>query len=138
MAHWLYPANTKFYDVFGAFGAPETYWPISSKVAAGDVVFIYLAAPHKQIGFVCDILDVGLAEADIIEKVRPFFKGTPDSKKTSKLFMKLKPTEEISLDKGSLLGLSFLKQNGLNGMLMGPRKLENNVSLLTYIKGVME
>ena len=52
--------------------------------------------------------------------------------------MKLKSTEEFPLDKGSLLGLPFLKQHGLNGMLMGSRKLENNFPLLTYIKGVME
>ena len=36
----------------GVFGELETYWPINSKVAAGDVVFIYLAAPYKQIKFV--------------------------------------------------------------------------------------
>jgi hypothetical protein len=138
MVHWLYPANTKFYDVFGAFGELETYWPINSKVAAGDVVFIYLAAPYKQIRFVCDVLDVGLAETDILEKVCLFFKGTPDAKKLSRLFMKLKPTEEFSLDKDALLGLPFLKQHALNGMLMGSRKLENNFPLLTYIKGVME
>jgi hypothetical protein len=122
----------------GAFGELETYWPINSKVAAGDVVFIYVAAPYKQIRFVCDVLDVGLAETDILERIRLFFKGTPDAKKLSRLFMKLKPTEEFSLDKDALLGLPFLKQHALNGMLMGARKLENNFPLLTYIKGVME
>ena len=50
--------------------------------------------------------------------------------------MKLKVSKRIALDKGSLLSLEFLKPNGLNGMLMGPRKLENNPALLTYIQGV--
>jgi len=33
-----------------------------------------------------------------------------------------------------LLAYKHLKQNGLNGMLMGPRKLENNPTLLDYIQ----
>jgi hypothetical protein len=134
MIHWLYPANVKFYDVLSAFNAPETYWPINSKVSIEDVIYIYLAAPYKQIGFVCDVAQVNFELSDVIEKVRPFFKGKNNDAKKSKLFMKLRTSSVITLESCSTLSYEHLKQNGLAGMLMGPRKLENNPALLEYIK----
>jgi len=74
MIHWLYPANVKYYNVLEAFNASETYWPMGSKVSKGDTIFIYLAAPYKQIGFVCNVGEVDLDPNTIIEKIRPFFK----------------------------------------------------------------
>ena len=133
--HWLYPANTKFYDVLGAFKEAATYWPLNSKVSVGDTVFIYLAAPHKQITFVCDVLDVGLEESEVIEFVRPFFKGKNHDERPQIFFMKLQVSSAIPLGSDSPLAYKYLKKNGLNGMLMGPRKLENNPALLTYIEG---
>ena len=132
--HWLYQANTKFYDVFGAFEEAATYWPLNSKVSVGDTVFIYLAAPHKQIAFACDVLDVGLEESEVIEFVRPFFKGENHDEKPQKLFMKLQVSSSIPLGSDSPLAYEYLKQSGLSGMLMGPRKLENNPALLSYIE----
>ena len=134
MTHWLFPANTKFYDVVGAFSEIQTYWPVNTKVSVGDVVYIYLAAPYKQIGFVCDVIDVGLDQDSILESIRPFFKNMFDDKKQSKLFMKLQTISIIPIDNEALLAYKHLKQNGLNGMLMGPRNLENNPALLDYIK----
>ncbi|MFK5977406.1 MAG: hypothetical protein QM488_00780 [Rhizobiaceae bacterium] len=134
MPHWLVPANTKFYDVFAAFAQKETYWPMNAKIADGDVLYIYLAAPHKQIGFVCDVLATGFDMNEIIEKVRPFIKGEPDGKAPSKPFMKLKATKSFPLRKNSSVSLQYLRENGLNGMLMGARKLENNPALFGYIE----
>jgi len=138
MAHWLFPANTKFYDVMGAFDAPETYWPMNAKVSVGDIVYIYLAAPYKQIGYICEVMDVGLELDSIIEHIRPYFKenqkGAKDDGKPSKPFIKLQNKRAIKLDKDSPVALAYLKENGLNGMLMGPRKLENNPPLLGYVQ----
>ena len=134
MTHWLFPANTKFYDVLGAFSKPETYWPVNTKVSPGDIVYIYLAAPYKQIGFVCDIIEVGLDQDCILESIRPFFKSKLDQNKQPKAFMKLKTSAVIPIEKETLLAYKHLKANGLNGMLMGPRKLENNPMLFDYIK----
>ncbi len=134
MTHWLYPANTKLYDVLGAFSEDETYWPVNSKVSVGDVIYIYLAIPYKQIGFACDVIEVDHKEESILEKIRPFFKGEIGDKKPSKLFMTLQNFSAIDLNEDSPLAYHLLKQNGLNGMLMGPRKLENNPALLDYIK----
>lgn len=51
--------------------------------------------------------------------------------------MRLQVSSAIALERDSLLAYDSLKQNGLNGMLMGPRKLENNPSLEEYIRRCM-
>jgi len=38
--HWLFPANTKYYDVFGAFSRAKIVWPMNAKVTRGDVVYL--------------------------------------------------------------------------------------------------
>ncbi|MBL4645178.1 MAG: hypothetical protein JKY99_01830 [Rhizobiales bacterium] len=135
MTHWLVPANTKFYDVFAAFEQPHTYWPMNGKFAPRDIAYIYLAAPHKQIGFVCEVLEIGFDLDKIIDHVRPFIKGEVDGNSPQKPFMKLKAIQTLALEADSPLALGHLKQNGLNGMLMGVRKLENNPPLFSYIEG---
>ena len=134
MSHWLFPANTIFYDVLGAFNEIETYWPVNTKVSVGDTVYIYLAAPYKQIAFACDVVDVGLDQDSIFEHIRPLLKNKLDHKKQPKSFMKLQTHASLPIDNEALLAYKHLKQNGLNGMLMGPRKLENNPTLLDYIQ----
>ena len=61
---------------------------------------------------------------------KPRFSGRDNRK----LFMKLRVTSEVALEGTSAVGYSLLKENGLNGMLMGPRKLENNPELPDYIQ----
>ena len=138
MTSWLIPANTKFYDVFAALALTETYWPMNAKVSDRDRIYLYLAAPHKQIGFVCEVLETGVEFAGIAKQVMPFVKGETKDGPPAKAFMKIKPLKVIPIEKDSLLGLSHLKVNGLNGMLMGARKLENNPSLQSYIEGVLK
>ena len=134
MSHWLIPANTKFYDVFSAFEQNETYWPLNARIVSGDTAYIYLSAPYKQIGFICSVLATGYDMDEIIDDVLPFIKGKPGRKSPSKPFMKLKATQSIRVDGNCALSLRYLKQNGLNGMLMGVRKLENNPELFKYIR----
>ncbi len=131
--HWLYPANTKFYDVLGAMAEKDTYWPIHTQVSPGDKVFIYLAAPYKQIGFVCNVLEIGLSGKATMQHAAPFLKGKPKPEKQGKAFMKLRPVISVPIDPDSVLGFAHLKRHGLAGMLMGPRRLENNPELLKYI-----
>ena len=134
MAHWIIPANPKFYDIFGAFSEVDTFWPINVNVSIADTVYLYLTAPYKQIGFVCAVLETNIDQESILERIRPFFKKEISDSGKSKLFMKVKTISTIPVDNDSLLGLEYLKHNGLTGMLMGARKLENNPSLFTYIK----
>lgn len=134
MSHWLIPANTKFYDVFSAFKQDEVYWPVNARISSGDIVYIYLSAPYKQVGFICNVLTTDHNMDEIIDSVHPFIKGDAHKDGPSKPFMKLKTLQSIPIDENSVLSLKNLKQNGLNGMLMGTRKLENNPELLTYIE----
>lgn len=136
MAHWLFPANKKFYDVFGAFSKKETYWPTNTKVEIGDLAFIYLSAPFKQIGFLCKVTEIGLSFEVALPEIQQFFKQPIGRKKKPKSFINLHCTVTVPIVDGSPLSYEQLKQNGLTGMLMGPRKLENNPKLLEYVKEV--
>jgi hypothetical protein len=136
MVHWLFPANIKFYDVFGAFRKTVSYWPANATVTVGDLVFIYLAAPYKQIGFLCEVKAIGISFEDALPYIRHFFKETIARKKEPKAFMKLRRTATYKITDRASLSYKQLKQHGLTGMLMGPRKLENNPKLLEYIKEV--
>lgn len=136
MTNWLYPANVKFYDVLSAFAAPQTYWPMNSKAATGDLIYIYLAAPHKQIGFICKVEQINFEQDEIINHIKPYFKGDGKDGKSGKKFMQLKTIKSFELKDGSFTAYSLLKENGLTGMLMGPRNLNNNLPLLHYIEGV--
>jgi len=138
MSHWIYPANTKYYDVIGALSKENAFWPMNSKVSVGDVIFIYLAAPYKQICTVCLVTEIHLKESDIIEETKPFLKKPVTNNKPSKLFMKLRIKKSIPLEQNTLTSYNNLKENGLNGMLMGPRKLENNPVLFNYILGACD
>lgn len=138
MSSWLIPANTKFYKVFLAFQQDETYWPMNAKISLGDAAYIYLAAPFKQIGFVCEVLGTGYDLAEIREQVAPFIKGAVGKGSGAKPFMKLQATCTLPIEAESALSLRNLRENGLNGVLMGARKLENNPLLFEYIKRTFE
>ncbi len=136
MTSWLFPANVKFYDVMGAFEKSPTYWPMNGKVVVGDVVYIYLAAPHKQLAYKTEVLEIDLEYDAISNAITPFITGDA-GEKPAKPFIALKNIQTLPLMEESLLGLAHLKENGLKGMLMGARKLDNNPALLQYIEGVL-
>lgn len=135
MSHWVYPANTKIYKVLEAFSQNEAVWPINSKIEVGDTVYIYLAAPYKKIGFICDVKAINLSNNKIREYTTPYLKSATQNKPADKAFMMLNNIRSIFSESLTALSYENLKINGLDGMLMGPRKLENNIELLNYIKG---
>ena len=137
MTHWLIPANTKFYDVIAAFNFEETYWPVNTKVSISDIVYVYLAAPYKQIAYSCEVFDIKLKADKVLNEVSPFFNGRQDDDPSSKEFKRLRILKRLDLSKESLLSLAELKEHGLKGMLMGARKLDNNPELLSYVGSVM-
>lgn len=138
MTSWLIPANTKFYDVFAALASHDIYWPMNAKITAGDIVYIYLAAPFKQIGFRCEVLGTGYDLGAIRNHVAPFIKGEVDQNPGSKPFMKLGSTQAVPIEPDAPLSLRKLRDNGLNGMLMGARKLDNNPELFDFIRREFE
>ncbi len=138
MSSWLLPANTKFYDVIAAFEQKEIFWPMNAKMSTGDTVYVYLTAPFKQVGFRCEVLGTGYGFERIRDQVSPFVKGDVASAPSQKSFMKLGSTKKVILDADGALSLRKLRENGLNGMLQGARKLENNLILFAYIKDAIE
>lgn len=133
MNHWIYAANTKIYKVLDALSQEQAAWPINSKTEVGDIVYLYLSAPYKQIGFVCKIKEINLDEKTVRDYTTPYVKDAPEDKPANKAFMMLANIRPIPKNPSSPLSYENLKRNGLKGMLMGPRKLENAPGLLSYI-----
>lgn len=53
---WIIPANPKYYDIVHAFdNADEIEWKQGSGIKAGDVVFLYVAAPVSAILYQCRV-----------------------------------------------------------------------------------
>ncbi|MEO9943762.1 hypothetical protein [Paraglaciecola sp.] len=137
MAEWLYTANVKFYDVLSALIEDNAAWPISSKVNVGDIVYIYLTAPHKKIGFVSKVTQINLPDSMVSTLTSPYLKPLEPQKKPNKSFMLLGNIQSFLECSNDSLSLEYLKSNGLKGMLMGPRKLDNNPELLKHIRGAI-
>ena len=58
---WLIPANPKYYDVEAAFAAQDTIrWKQSSRVAVGDTIYLYVAAPVSSILYQCKAVEVDI------------------------------------------------------------------------------
>ncbi|MDO4648578.1 MAG: MmcQ/YjbR family DNA-binding protein [Eubacteriales bacterium] len=60
--NWIVPANPKYYDIEKAIaeGKGEFLWKQSNSILAGDIVYLYVAAPVSAIRYQCKVL-----EADI-------------------------------------------------------------------------
>ncbi len=134
MTDWLYPANIKYYDVLSALEENEAVWPINSKVEVGDTVYFYLASPYKRIGYICTVTETDVS-SDIVSKYsKPYIKRIEPTKPSVKRFMLFTDITKLLDSDDESLTLASLKLNGLKGMLMGPRKLDNNPQLHEYIR----
>ena len=136
MAHWLYPANIKYYDVLAAFEQEHAVWPINSKIQQQDTIYIYLATPYKKIAYLCTVSDINISKNIISDFSHAFIKNEDQDSVPTKPFMMLSNIKCLLHLENDQLNLIKLKEHGLKGMLMGPRKLENNRPLLNYILGV--
>lgn len=59
--YWLTPANPKYYDIMHAFDRKNVIeWKQSTKVKAGDIVFLYVTQPYSAVIYQCQVLQVGL------------------------------------------------------------------------------
>lgn len=58
---WIIPANPKYYDVVGAFEESNIVtWKQSSDVHVGDMIYMYVAAPHSSILYKCRAIEVDI------------------------------------------------------------------------------
>ncbi|MEG1929322.1 MAG: hypothetical protein RR090_12030, partial [Niameybacter sp.] len=63
---WVTICNPKKYDVIGAFKQLDVIeWKQSTNVEVGDVVYIYISAPYKEIKYKCKVTKVDLNEGVI-------------------------------------------------------------------------
>lgn len=135
--HWLYAANPVMYRVDDAFQAPHAAWPMSSRVDVGDVIFFYLSSPVQRIRYRARVSQIHLPASDVEVLTSPFITATPAKKQsatpTNKTFMLLENITALPDFQSEALSFASLKQQGLQGALMGPRKLENNPKLQNYI-----
>lgn len=58
---WIIPANPKYYDVVGAFEKSSIVtWKQSSDIHVGDMIYMYVAAPHSSILYKCRAIEVDI------------------------------------------------------------------------------
>ena len=68
---WLVPANPKYYDVVSAFEKSDTIlWKQSSGVIAGDIIYLYVAAPYSAILYRCVAVETDIPYEYADENVR--------------------------------------------------------------------
>ncbi len=128
MVAWLIPCSPSVYDAEGAFQEyGHVVWHQNCKMQAGDIAYIYISAPIKEICCKCIIedvdipLDVGDDDGYVIDEMF--------SLKSYRRFMDLKM---IEIYDNPLLGLSFLKMNGLGSPIQGQRRAPQ--ALVEYIE----
>ena len=58
---WIVPANPRYYDIINAFNKTDTIiWKQSNNIWAGDIVYLYVAAPISPILYKCEVLETDI------------------------------------------------------------------------------
>ncbi len=136
MTEWIFPSNPKQYKVDEAFkelGKLEWHQTKNTKnLMVGDIVYIYLSSPIKEIHWKCKVNDVNRMtpytddrKYDLRDESEQEFQGP---------FAELEVIKEY--DKPELLSFSILRQNGLTNCLMGPCRINEDLS--NYIASIDE
>lgn len=125
MSYWLTSCNTKHFDIIEHF--KDNKYVVFRKeglMQNGDFVYIYLAAPYKQIKYRCKIIDNKLNAEEL--KEHPYAINPYASSQT---YMKLELEKEFDL---GILLFSELKEYGL-GQVQRPSRVDGK--LLQFIQG---
>lgn len=116
MNSWIIPCNVKFYDVINHFKNTDTIiWKRGIPAKNGDLVYLYVGIPYKQILFRCQVIDEKLPEEEIGSEKYAIMKGS-----NTRLYMRLKLVEAwnegIPLEKLNEFGIVLVrKQTRLTG-----------------------
>ncbi len=110
---WIIPANPKYYDIVNAFNETDTIiWKQSNNIWAGDIVYLYVAAPISAILYKCEVLEV-----DIPYK---YSDKNVSMKKVMKIkLLKRYEKEKFTFEKLSKYGIKAIR---------GPRGLTDKLS----------
>ena len=110
---WIIPANPKYYDIINAFNETDTIiWKQSNNIWAGDIVYLYVAAPISAILYKCEVLEV-----DIPYKYS-------DKNVSMKKVMKIKLLKRYEQD---IFTFEKLNKYGIKA-IRGPRGLTDELS----------
>lgn len=124
MNYWIFPCNTKYFDIIEHFKTKnEVVFKRDGMIRKGDIAYIYLANPFKQIKFKCEVVEPKLT-IDCLEE----HQYAISSSFYNKGYVKLKYLSEIN---SSDLNFNNLKDNGL-GQVQRQSRLDGK--LLTYIQ----
>ena len=127
MTTWIIPCNIKYYDIFGAFSKLKKLdWRQSTKVEAGDIVYVYVARPYSAIMYKCKANKVDLTFA------QPDIDDSEFSKESSEpghhdLYMELELMEAFPQDR---YRLETLRECGFRGSFQGPVRAPEQIQRL--------
>lgn len=117
-AHWLVPANPRYYDLDAVIAASPDgsfLWKQSSQVKVGDWVYLYVTAPVSAVSYCCRV-----TEADI-----------PYSFRNAQVHMEKVMRLQVKKRYRKPLGREELRRHGVS-TVRGPRHLPE--SLLEELK----
>lgn len=110
---WLIPANPKFFDVEAAFKkSDEITWKQSNNIKAGDIIYMYLAAPVSAVIYKCEVTAVDI----------PY--QYTDKNLSIKKVMKIKKLKQYEPE---FMPFERLKKYGVNAV-RGPRNMPLELS----------
>ena len=131
MTEWLIPCSPSIYDAESAFTEyGSIIWHQQCHMNIGDIAYIYVTSPVKEIRCKCVITavdipeDVGDDDGYVIDEAF--------CSKAYRKYMQLKLVERYQ--PCYLLGFHFLLQNGLVGSIRSQRRVPSGLS--EYIKGI--
>lgn len=127
ITQWVIACNPNDYDIEGVFNKlDKVEWKQSTNINVGDIVYIYVTSPVKEIRYKCIARKVNLSHVDTTKDREFILKG--DNYENRVRYMEL---EFITKYKEGQFTLENLKQNGLKSV-QGPSKVSEELS--NYIK----
>ena len=128
MTNWIISCNLKQYDLIGVFSEFDVIeWKQSVNFNVGDIIYIYISHPIMELRYKC-IVEV----KDITNRDQKDIKYVAEVNTYEDYGRYVRLRKLVSFKKP--VNANDLSQNGLNGRIQGPRRVEG--SLLEFITNV--
>ena len=123
MTEWIVPCKLKYYRVDDAFGKLDRInWKQAvTKIRVGDIVYIYVCSPIKEIKYKCIVNKVNL-DAVEIDDGEFVVDGTPYAN-----YGRYMELELLKTYAEKMLSLEELKNHGFKGNVQGQQRLKEQV-----------
>lgn len=117
-SEWIVPSNPKFYDIINCFNSEDTIiWKQSNDIKAGDIVYIYVAAPYSAILYKCEAIEVNI----------PY--TYKDKNVSMNRVMKIKLLKKYNKDEFTFTKLNEYGIKAIRGPRSMPEKLSKDINL---------